>query len=28
LTSGLWDVVWQTRIPETDRRALYARVVL
>ena len=28
LTSGLWDVVWQTRIPETDRRALYSRVVL
>jgi len=26
LTSGLWDVVWQTRIPETDRRALYSRV--
>lgn len=26
LTSGLWDVVWRTRIPETDRRALYSRV--
>jgi sterol desaturase/sphingolipid hydroxylase (fatty acid hydroxylase superfamily) len=28
LTSSLWDVVWQTRIPETDRRALYSRLVL
>jgi hypothetical protein len=26
LTSGLWDVVWRTRIPESDRRALYSRV--
>lgn len=25
LTSGFWDVVWHTRIPEADRRALYAR---
>ena len=24
LTSGLWDVLWGTRIPEADRRALYA----
>jgi cyclopropane-fatty-acyl-phospholipid synthase len=23
LTSGFWDVVWRTRIPERDRRALY-----
>ena len=26
LTSGVWDVVWRTRIPENDRRALYSRV--
>jgi cyclopropane-fatty-acyl-phospholipid synthase len=25
LTSGFWDVVWRTRIPERDRRALYGR---
>jgi 4-hydroxysphinganine ceramide fatty acyl 2-hydroxylase len=25
LTSGLWDVVWRTRIPAPDRRALFAR---
>jgi hypothetical protein len=24
LTSGFWDVIWGTRIPEADRRALYA----
>ena len=24
LTSGFWDVVWKTRIPEADRRALYS----
>ena len=23
LTNGFWDVVWRTRIPEEDRRALY-----
>jgi fatty acid hydroxylase family protein len=27
LTSGFWDVVWRTRIPEADRRALYAERV-
>jgi sterol desaturase/sphingolipid hydroxylase (fatty acid hydroxylase superfamily) len=26
LTSGMWDVVHNTRIPEGDRRALYARL--
>jgi len=26
LTSGMWDLVCQTRIPEGDRRALYARL--
>jgi sterol desaturase/sphingolipid hydroxylase (fatty acid hydroxylase superfamily) len=26
LTNGFWDVVWNTRIPEADRRALYARL--
>jgi sterol desaturase/sphingolipid hydroxylase (fatty acid hydroxylase superfamily) len=25
LSSGIWDVVWQTRIPEDERRLLYAR---
>ena len=25
LSSGMWDVVWQTRIPERERRLLYAR---
>lgn len=25
LSSGVWDVVWQTRIPEDERRLLYAR---
>lgn len=25
LSSGIWDVVWQTRIPEEERRLLYAR---
>jgi sterol desaturase/sphingolipid hydroxylase (fatty acid hydroxylase superfamily) len=25
LTSGFWDVVWQTRIPASERRALYFR---
>ena len=25
LSSGIWDVVWQTRIPERERRLLYAR---
>lgn len=25
LSSGMWDVVWQTRIPEEERRLLYAR---
>jgi hypothetical protein len=25
LTSGFWDVIWGTRIPEVDRRVLYAR---
>jgi dihydroceramide fatty acyl 2-hydroxylase len=25
LSSGIWDVVWQTRIPEAERRLLYAR---
>jgi len=25
LTSGFWDVLWGTRIPEVDRRALYAQ---
>ena len=24
LTNGFWDVVWRTRIPEEDRRALYS----
>ena len=24
LTSGFWDVIWGTRIPEADRRALNA----
>jgi sterol desaturase/sphingolipid hydroxylase (fatty acid hydroxylase superfamily) len=24
LTSSFWDVIWGTRIPEADRRALYA----
>ena len=24
LTNGFWDVIWGTRIPEADRRALYA----
>jgi sterol desaturase/sphingolipid hydroxylase (fatty acid hydroxylase superfamily) len=24
LTSGFWDVIWRTRIPEADRRALYS----
>ena len=24
LTSGVWDVIWGTRIPEADRRALYS----
>jgi len=24
LTSGFWDVLWGTRIPEADRRALFA----
>jgi hypothetical protein len=26
LTNGFWDIVWKTRIPEADRRALYARL--
>lgn len=26
LTSGFWDAVWLTRIPEADRRALYSRL--
>lgn len=25
LTNGVWDVVWDTRIPEAHRRALYGR---
>ena len=25
LSSGIWDVVWQTRIPQEERRLLYAR---
>jgi len=25
LTSGFWDVVWRTRIPSPERRALFAR---
>jgi sterol desaturase/sphingolipid hydroxylase (fatty acid hydroxylase superfamily) len=25
LTNGFWDIVWDTRIPETDRRALYGK---
>jgi len=25
LSSGIWDVVWQTRIPEAERRLLYGR---
>jgi sterol desaturase/sphingolipid hydroxylase (fatty acid hydroxylase superfamily) len=25
LSSGIWDVVWQTRIPAEERRQLYAR---
>jgi sterol desaturase/sphingolipid hydroxylase (fatty acid hydroxylase superfamily) len=25
LSSGIWDVVWQTRIPEEERRLLYGR---
>ena len=25
LTSGFWDVVWQTRIPASERRVLYLR---
>jgi sterol desaturase/sphingolipid hydroxylase (fatty acid hydroxylase superfamily) len=25
LTNGIWDVVWHTRIPEGERRLLYAR---
>ena len=25
LSSGIWDVVWQTRIPEGERRLLYGR---
>ena len=24
LTSGFWDVIWRTRIPAADRRALYS----
>jgi sterol desaturase/sphingolipid hydroxylase (fatty acid hydroxylase superfamily) len=24
LTNGFWDVVWDTRIPEEERQALYA----
>ena len=26
LTNGFWDVVWQTRIPEDERKALYSRL--
>lgn len=26
LTNGFWDVVWQTRIPDDDRRALYSKL--
>ena len=25
LSSGMWDVVWQTRIPEEERKLLYGR---
>lgn len=25
LTNGFWDIVWRTRIPETDRKALYGK---